>query len=74
MRTVELCTNADGLLEARWPVRRLRFLFDNGDTLDVLTERDDSDLRGAVLTLSGAEMVCGVADVTDVAATQPALL
>jgi hypothetical protein len=62
-RRVEL-TNIDGRLTARWPVRRLRFLFDNGDTVDVLTEHDDSDLRGVMLEWSGADRIEGVADIT----------
>lgn len=38
----------DGLVE--YPVFQYRFLFGNGDTLDVQALRDDSDLRAAVLT------------------------
>jgi hypothetical protein len=54
----------DNVVVARWPTRTLRFLFDDGATLDVRTDRDDSDLRGAVLAWAKKDRIEGVADMT----------
>lgn len=43
------------------PERRVRFMFDDGRTVDVLTARDDSDVRDAVLKACGAEKIVGTA-------------
>lgn len=45
---------------AEWPMRRLRFLLSDGRTADVLSSRDDSDLRGALLAATGVERIEGV--------------
>lgn len=55
----------DGVLVAVWRRRRLRFLLGDGSVLDVIAERDDSDLRGAVLRHTGAERIAGVAELPD---------
>jgi hypothetical protein len=39
-----------GCLRAEYPWKVFRFLFEDGETLDVEAIRDDSDLREAVLT------------------------
>ena len=44
----------DGTLYATWPTVRVRFLLDDGRTVDVDTDRDDSDLREALLRYTGA--------------------
>ena len=50
----------DGHLQAVWPVRRVRFMLSDGRTVDVLTTRDDSDLRGALLDhLGGGLAIVG---------------
>ena len=51
----------EGGVAATWPTRRYRYLLSDGTTLDVLTPRDDSDLRRAVLDYTGAERIEGVA-------------
>ena len=38
-----------------------RFMLNDGTTLDVIADRDDSDLRGAVLAHTGADKIEGVA-------------
>jgi hypothetical protein len=53
-------TPTDGILVADWPSRLVRFLLADGRTVDVLTARDDSDLRGALLEATGAEAIAGV--------------
>ena len=40
---------------------RYRFLLDDGRTQDVIADRDDSDLRDAVLTRTKASKIVGVA-------------
>lgn len=47
----------DGTLCATWPARRIRFLLENGATVDVLTDRDDSDLRGRINELTGQSII-----------------
>jgi hypothetical protein len=49
----------DGTLEAVWPVQRIRFMFSGGRTVDVVTTRDDSDLRGVLLAHCKAEQIVG---------------
>lgn len=48
-----LIVEADGALVATWREHRVRFLLSDGRTIDVMTARDDSDLRGAVLDYLG---------------------
>ena len=38
-----------------------RFLFTDGTTVDVVGDRDDSDVRGALLAHLGKEAIAGVA-------------
>lgn len=53
----------DGEVIAVWVKHRYRFLFSDGRTLDVTSDRDDSDLRRAVLTYAKAERIEGVATI-----------
>ena len=54
----------DGTLIATYPMKRYRFMFSDGSTIDVVGMiRDDSDLRGAVLEITKAERIEGVARV-----------
>jgi hypothetical protein len=56
----------NGVAIATYPVKRFRFLLNDGSTLDVTgAVRDDSDLREAVLKLTGAERIEGVARLPD---------
>ena len=48
-RKVALIEEAGGVLHAVWPEVITRFMFDDGSIVDVLTSRDDSDLRGVLL-------------------------
>lgn len=41
---------------ARYTTSVFRFLFSDGDTLDVSAARDDSDLRAAVLRFAGTDV------------------
>lgn len=50
---------------ATWPTMRLRFLLADGTTIDVITTRDDSDLRERVLETTGTDRIEGVARVLD---------
>ena len=53
----------DGTYAAEWRVKRLRFLFSDGRTADVLTAHDNSDLRGALLRTLGAERIEGSTEI-----------
>ena len=59
-RQVTLTLQDDGSYIAKWPTLRYRFLLSDGRTVDIATSRDDSDLRAAVLTTTGAERIEGV--------------
>lgn len=48
-------------LHVERPQYTFRFLFSDGRTLDVLADRDDSDVRGAVLAYAEADKIEGVA-------------
>jgi hypothetical protein len=69
-RTVTLTPDRDGVLHARWPRRRVRFLLSDGRTVDVITERDDSDLRAALLHHTKAERIEGSTVVATLADTE----
>ena len=56
----------DGVLRATWPEHRVRFLLSDGRTVDVVTPRDDSDLRGALLDHLGVEAIMGHVRVEEV--------
>lgn len=58
-RRVTLTRRDDGVLVAKWPRRVVRFLMSDGSTVDVDTERDDSDLRAALLTYLKADQIAG---------------
>jgi len=58
-RRVTLTLQDDGSYLATWPLQRHRFLLSDGRTIDVVTSRDDSDLRGALLEATGAERIEG---------------
>lgn len=64
-----LVPNGDGALLAVWPLYTVRFMFDDGRTVDVVTTRDDSDLRGELLAHCKAERIVGS---TVVSAPSPA--
>lgn len=49
------------VLVYRLPLRSLRFMFDDGFTVDVLAERDDSDLRADLLAHLGKQSIVGCA-------------
>lgn len=51
----------DGTYAAVWPSFMLRFLLSDGRTVDVITDRDDSDLRGALLDACQVERIEGAA-------------
>jgi hypothetical protein len=51
----------DGTLKVVRLMHRYRFMFSDGSTLDVLCDRDDSDVRGAVLKHAAKERIEGVA-------------
>lgn len=48
-------------LHVERPQYTFRFLFSDGRTLDVLSDRDDSDLRAAMLAYAEATKIEGVA-------------
>lgn len=52
-------------LRAIWPQHRYRFMFDDGRIVDVVSARDDSDLRAALLAHMNATAIVGVAVVND---------
>jgi hypothetical protein len=52
----------DGRYRAEWPTTTVRYLLDDGRTVDVETPRDDSDLRGALLELTRAGKIAGAVE------------
>lgn len=54
-----LVPQPDGSYLATWPSFTLRFLLSDGRTVDVVTTKDDSDLRGALVELMGVERLEG---------------
>lgn len=58
-RWVTLTAAPDGVLDATRPIRTHRFLMCDGSTVDVRTDRDDSDLRVALLEHTGLERIVG---------------
>lgn len=61
--TVE--ASGPGTVRITRPECRYRFMFDDGTTLDVLTDRDDSTVREAVLAWADKEAIAGVATVPE---------
>jgi len=61
-RRPTLYHRADGAFDVIWPTRWLRFLLGDGRTIDVLTTRDDSDLREAIRREFKAETIIGCAE------------
>lgn len=55
--------DGDGIAIAEYPWKVYRFLLDDGRTVDVVAVRDDSDLRGLVLSHFKAKQIQGVADI-----------
>lgn len=53
----------DGVLAAMRETRVFRYLLADGNTIDVRSSRDDSDVRDAVVERMSSDIV-GVADVT----------
>ena len=51
----------DETLNANYIHHCYRFLFSDGSMVNVIAVRDDSDLRGAVLEITGKERIAGVA-------------
>lgn len=75
-RQVTFVPNSFGVLQAVWPQRLYRFMLSDGSFVDVLSARDDSDLRAAVLAYTKAERIEGVArlaepDESEKAAVEP---
>ena len=60
-RVPNLVEDNAGTLVATWPLRRYRYLLSDGRTVDVLSPRDDSDLRAALLDHLGVEAIVGSA-------------
>ena len=48
-----------GVFRAIWPVHHVRYLLSDGSTIDCLSTSDDSDLRAAVLRVTGVERIEG---------------
>jgi hypothetical protein len=64
-RLVQFVPVGNGTLRAVRPVRRYRFLLDDGRTVDVECDRDDSSIREAVRKWAGGDVsIAGVADLT----------
>lgn len=59
--TMKVCIREDGALEIVRVPQRFRFMFADGATLDVIADRDDSEMRAAVLNYAGKERIEGVA-------------
>jgi hypothetical protein len=59
-----LASNGDDVVSAMWRIYRWRFLFANGDVLDVVSTHDDSHLRGELLKLRGVtdDRIVGVSE------------
>ena len=64
-RRVTLTEHQKGQLIATRPKECYRFLLAGGDVVDVLADRDDSDLRVAILDYTGAERIDGVTIIGD---------
>lgn len=62
----------DGIAIAVYPWKVYRFLLDDGRTVDVAAVRDDSDLRGLVLSHFKAGKIEGVANVGPYEPVEPA--
>lgn len=54
----------DGVVSVMWRTYRWRFLFANGDVLDVVSTHDDSHMRGELLKLRGIadDRIVGVSE------------
>jgi hypothetical protein len=63
--SVRLFPRADGSVTATWPQHRYRFLLSDGSTLDVVTPRDDSELRSAILAYTKVDRIEGCARLPD---------
>lgn len=59
--SVTLVAKQRGVLHAVRHQWLYRFMLDNGTTLDVIADRDDSEVRRAVLTHTKAAKIEGVA-------------
>jgi hypothetical protein len=62
---LRLVAAGEGVLRVVRTERTFRFLLAGGATIDVVTDRDDSDVRSAVLAHTGAERIEGVAELAD---------
>src|SRR4051794_6537866 len=60
-----LMPSADGMLDATWPTRTVRFLLSDGTTVDVRTTRVDSDLSGALLEYLKVAAITGSVILTE---------
>lgn len=68
---VRLEPQSDGTYLAEYQWHRYRFLLTDGRTVDVWAIRDDSDLRGAVLTATKSDGLAGAATLPEEAADAP---
>lgn len=59
MTEPRLTTGDDGVVAAEWPILKVRFLLDDGRTIDVTTTVDDSRLREALLVHAEANQLMG---------------
>jgi hypothetical protein len=57
--------DALGTLNALWPSWVVRFMFDDGTTVDVRTMSDSSHLRGALLEHLGKNAIVGSTTIKD---------
>lgn len=64
-RLPTLILQEDGSYLAQWPLQKRRFLFSDGRTVDVVSSRDDSDLRAVLLHVLKAERIEGVASLVE---------
>lgn len=58
---IDIRQRDDGTLLVGRPLSRFRYLFDDGSTVDVIDDRDDSEVREAVRLYAGKERIVGVA-------------
>jgi hypothetical protein len=60
-RRVTLTPDGEGRYQASYVWKTYRFMFIDGSYVDIRAYRDDSDLRSAVLDVTGAKQIAGSA-------------